>query len=392
MNALDALLADIRLTPDDDTSRLVLADWLDENGTAAQRGLGEFIRIQCQLARLPRQAPGRADLEWRQRSLWWQHVEDWLGRLYEVSSAFDFHRGLAHLELHGEQLDQTDLRAVGADGAWRWVDHLLLLRPTAAQFATLLESSALRWLGSLEVRQGRGLLRDEGDLDAPLLRELRLHDCRLTSHSLALLASSAGLDQLVVLSVQQNQIGGSGLEPLLDGSLTALRELDLRHNVLGTSWPAALTELFRSPLAVRLTRLGLGYNGVQLEHLAALAAVPALPALRELDLAGNALDDLACQTLARWPGLRSLRALDLSDNQISAVGVAALAATAALDELEALDLRDNDLDNDALRALTQAPRLYSLRRLRLSMQVRRVCHPAVLQHLRGRFGYALDWD
>jgi uncharacterized protein (TIGR02996 family) len=41
---LDAILAD----PGDDTPRLVYADWLEEYGQAER---GEFIRVQCELAR-----------------------------------------------------------------------------------------------------------------------------------------------------------------------------------------------------------------------------------------------------------------------------------------------------------------------------------------------------
>ena len=42
-------LAAILDSPDDDTPRLVYADWLEENGQEAR---AEFIRVQCELARL----------------------------------------------------------------------------------------------------------------------------------------------------------------------------------------------------------------------------------------------------------------------------------------------------------------------------------------------------
>jgi uncharacterized protein (TIGR02996 family) len=45
-----ALLRAIREAPADDAPRLVLAEWLDENG---EPGPAEFIRVQCELARLP---------------------------------------------------------------------------------------------------------------------------------------------------------------------------------------------------------------------------------------------------------------------------------------------------------------------------------------------------
>jgi uncharacterized protein (TIGR02996 family) len=45
----DAFLADIVEHPDDDTPRLVYADWLEDHGEEAQ---AEFIRVRCELARL----------------------------------------------------------------------------------------------------------------------------------------------------------------------------------------------------------------------------------------------------------------------------------------------------------------------------------------------------
>lgn len=44
----DAFLADILETPDDDTPRMIYADWLDERGEADRAA---FIRVQCELAR-----------------------------------------------------------------------------------------------------------------------------------------------------------------------------------------------------------------------------------------------------------------------------------------------------------------------------------------------------
>ena len=44
-----ALLTAIADSPDEDTPRLVYADWLDENGDPDK---AEFIRVQIELARL----------------------------------------------------------------------------------------------------------------------------------------------------------------------------------------------------------------------------------------------------------------------------------------------------------------------------------------------------
>jgi len=53
MDDRHALMAAIIANPDEDTPRLVLADWLDENGDEHDHGRAEFIRLQCELARFP---------------------------------------------------------------------------------------------------------------------------------------------------------------------------------------------------------------------------------------------------------------------------------------------------------------------------------------------------
>lgn len=84
-----ALLATVLADPGDDTPRLVLADWLSENG---EDDYGTFIRVQCELAknagcgrctdchgylsRVNPQCPRFALLR-RERALWEAHSRDW---------------------------------------------------------------------------------------------------------------------------------------------------------------------------------------------------------------------------------------------------------------------------------------------------------------------------
>ena len=55
MTQLDAFLQAVKDDPDDDAPRLLLADWLEEQGEPR----GEFIRVQCLRARLPAPRPPR---------------------------------------------------------------------------------------------------------------------------------------------------------------------------------------------------------------------------------------------------------------------------------------------------------------------------------------------
>jgi uncharacterized protein (TIGR02996 family) len=70
----EAFLAAIRADPDDDTARLVYADWLDERGDVR----GEWLRVQCELARMPQSDPRHAPLLAREGALREQVDDDWL--------------------------------------------------------------------------------------------------------------------------------------------------------------------------------------------------------------------------------------------------------------------------------------------------------------------------
>ena len=54
-----ALLAALKADPDDDTPKLALADWLEEQDYAADRARGEFLRALVAIDRLSPGDPSR---------------------------------------------------------------------------------------------------------------------------------------------------------------------------------------------------------------------------------------------------------------------------------------------------------------------------------------------
>jgi uncharacterized protein (TIGR02996 family) len=52
MTPQQAFLEAIIAAPDDDTPRLIFADWLEENGGSAGAARAEFVRVQCKIATL----------------------------------------------------------------------------------------------------------------------------------------------------------------------------------------------------------------------------------------------------------------------------------------------------------------------------------------------------
>jgi uncharacterized protein (TIGR02996 family) len=179
---LQALLAE----PDDDTLRLVMADWLDENNQPAR---AEFIRVQIELARGAEDRAHRRELELRQRDLLIAHDREWVAPLAKVLGCepgrwggWVFRRGFVEyfrLSAYkawatGARLSRlTPVRELnitgGADGElillWRepWlrsVTHIYGVELTAGSAAAMLES---RYLTGLRVLQSGW-----GHLDKPL--------------------------------------------------------------------------------------------------------------------------------------------------------------------------------------------------------------------------------
>jgi uncharacterized protein (TIGR02996 family) len=112
MSEEDALLRAIHTNPDDDTPRLVYADWLDENG---QPERAELIRVQIELdARDDYSSDEHRKLFVRERSLSSEHEEKWAAQLSQFDEAIndqrivvEFVRGFPEkLNLAGVSLDE----------------------------------------------------------------------------------------------------------------------------------------------------------------------------------------------------------------------------------------------------------------------------------------------
>jgi uncharacterized protein (TIGR02996 family) len=86
----DAFVKAIRTNPDDDTARLVFADWYEEHG---QPERAEYVRAACRLARMPLADPHYPALQRRCLDLYAAHHADWVGDWPEELE-WSFDRGL----------------------------------------------------------------------------------------------------------------------------------------------------------------------------------------------------------------------------------------------------------------------------------------------------------
>jgi uncharacterized protein (TIGR02996 family) len=393
-DTLESLLIETRLHPEDDMPRLVLADWLEENGNQADVARAEFIRIQCQLPR----TRGRvySDLQWQERSLWWKHVETWLGPIYDACTGFSFRRGLATLDLDGERMDGRDLDSLFARPEWAWVERVNCTEPSARMLAYLLQSPAgsrLRVLvveGGQPLGEGNDWLAECRQLD--LLQELTLRHVGLSEPGAALLASCPSLTGLITLDLSDNPLNSAGLEALGRApTLTSLTALDLGGSPVSDDHRAparaVLQAFFHGPLAGRMARLGLARTGMLTTEVELLAASPMFASLEELDLSQNNLEDNDVALLAEAPLATRLKRLVLCDNRIDQAGVVALTRSPHLANLESLDLAGNLLNAGMLQALVEAPHWWGIRRMRLG-RVRMDARQRGA--LRARYGSALE--
>jgi uncharacterized protein (TIGR02996 family) len=395
-----AFLAAAKDEPEDDAPRLVLCDWLEENGDANDAARAAFVRLQCEFARSVRADPRVADLlgresllhgigtmrsslavaynrlaakdarlkDLRQRAadLQKQHEARWLGPMRDRTYTRVFDRGLLALQMHGRKFACRLMAAVAASDLGPWVESLHL------------RSLPREALG----RTSR----------CPFLAHLRTLDLsysyRLGAEGLATLASSPHLTRLVRLDASTTGLGPGGGAALAAASgLAHLEELGLGGNRLGPGDAAALARaphlgtlvalhlfgnrvgaegvraLASSPHLSRLAALNLRNNALGTEGAAALAAASGLAGLTMLELAGNALGADGLAALLTWPGLERITVLGLSINGLGDSGAAALASSPRLAGATYLDLSGNQIGPEGTKALANSSHLASLKRL-----------------------------
>jgi uncharacterized protein (TIGR02996 family) len=431
-----ALLEDAKENPEDDTPRLVLADWLEERGDPR----GEFVRIQCRLARLG-ESDEAAELKQREAELLAKHKAEWLGPLGGEGFYTRFHRGLvgvwprAH-SLRGKRFPHPPLECLA------WVDGLHIHDPIVETVTNLARSPHWTCLTCLDLTSG-GYYSDE-EVDHPpagmgpqggvtvaswpvlsRVTELNLMGNDIGAEGMAALAALSNLERLRILKLGYNNLRDEGAEALASTrsmtnltvlwlarnrmtargiaalapwpGLSHLTTLDLFGNYPGAEGTAALAA---SPCLGRLTelnleannedRVGPGPHQIGPEGAAALSRSTALMRLARLDLRGNMIGAEGAEALAASSTLTGLVDLNLSVNEIGDAGAVALASSPALAHLSRLDLAHNRIGDRGVFALAASPYLSALRSL--------IIHPnpdignGAFEALQGRFGKSVVPD
>jgi uncharacterized protein (TIGR02996 family) len=229
-----AFLAAVREDPDDDTPRLILADWLDENGTALDVARAELLRLQC---RSPRVRPSLV----RQKQLLDQFAQQWRGPLGGVFETWTCQRGLWHARASADVL--LSATTVVPPGAFAWVEGLTVSGLSAEQARQLANSPWLSHLLTLDLERRIRPPRHLGDEGVMALTRspylISLRSLFLRAHDVgdagaSALAQTPGLPRLSVLSLAGNPIRDVGAQALAASPLMdRLRVLNLEGHSIG---------------------------------------------------------------------------------------------------------------------------------------------------------------
>jgi uncharacterized protein (TIGR02996 family) len=413
-------LMQILATPDDDAPRLVYADWLEEQGNLDR---AQFIRAQCDVARLPAWHPRATEAAWEAEALLSKGGAKWRAELPALDGIewADFERGFvtmvrvrdqktlfthaaaiaAAAPVTGIELTKLDEHRQHDPKRVPWLQTLRLSGHVVNAYQFHVKGSILSAATALEIN---GLDRYDNldwlarrDPGAPLER-LEVHgnhvaSSLITGHLIghlppdslrrldlgtdfvdydsgyyqdptlgvdgAELIAARGFHQLEVLDLDRQRVTQHGLASLL-ASAPRVRQLEVRR--------CELTEIsmFQAAEGDPILRLGLSRNELGDAGIRALIEAPRLASLESLELDTCELTAEAVIALAESPLWRTLRVLDLSRNALDVEGAVALADAPRPENLHTLLLADCDFGPDVVKLLADCPWLRQLAVLDLS--------------------------
>lgn len=406
------LLAGCRSAPADDTPRLVLADWLEENADSAgidadeARARAQLIRVQVELARPTFDTSRVVQLRAEEAKLLRAHAADWLGAagLWLWASR---HRAAFGFAMHlADARPAPAFNPLATGSGWKFDRGLLTLELTAAELtddgfghwfttplAAWVETAAVDISGmdALErlavdgaIRPYLGVRYVVGAVGPPrmhflpesveaitpvdakrltrcenfhLVRELTIYPAAVEGKILAALitADVSGLRRLAIKApLVDYNASFLGITPL-----TGLSALDVSRCDLSAT---GFRDIVKSPHLTQLTSLVAFRNRFGSDGLAALAASPLAGRLTVLELQNTDVGDRGIRALTESPLLERIvgPGLNLSMNPISDDGARALAGCEHLSPFTELILRDCRVGDPGAKALADSPYVANL--------------------------------
>lgn len=385
-----AFLSAVKADPDDDTAKLVLADWLQEQDDEADRARGEYVRALVEYDRLTKQDQIPQTVEALKR-LHRENQTAWFGQLiaagFRHCDTFSSSRwSLPFPSVDGVNLSTRQARALAKTEQYAWVVDLALNRMNDADFTKLAKSPLLESLIGLTINQ---CYASESAIAAVLnsrrIRAMkRLQFAQVTASES--LASSPHLSQLRELMFWLAGLGDARFKGLCDSPhLNQLRSLRVTADSVTIHAARAFTE---ATGLTSLTELDFWGNHIGPDGVLILVASPSSGRLRKLGLCATGLADYGVEAICRQPHMCNLTHLDLSRNKLSNRAAVALAKAEHLRTLEVLNLSKNEISGQGAMALAHSPHFTNLRRLYLDQNPIRDKARAAL---RARFGDCAVW-
>ena len=359
MTDRDALHAAIRAQPEDDTARLVYADWLEENG---EHDRAAFIRLQVEAVRAEPFGPTARAAAQRANELLNKNWKEWTAVVRDQVPDFRFERGFVG---HVVAESGAFLGVADAVFAAHPVQGLRLDPHSNPEFrsplAPVFELSCLQQLRRLAFAPRTEFLDEDyqalaGSPHLAGLTDLAIPESPIDPPWLEAVLSGDGFPALAGLDLADN----SNLGPAVAGALQTATHRELRR--LDLSRVSSLTsELLQKVLQSRCLRhveeLRLGWSAPRrddhgpLFHLD-IGWVSPWEQLVVLDLAGQRLGDEGVKEIVRKPECTALRWLGVADNLLTREGVRMLAEARHL-KLNHLDVRRNGFGPSDLSRLKE---------------------------------------
>ncbi|HUR54479.1 MAG TPA: TIGR02996 domain-containing protein [Gemmataceae bacterium] len=368
----DALLRAVLANPDDDTPRLIFADFLDENDQPDRAAL---IRVQCEKHHLKPASKRFKELAKEEADLT-ERIEAMIGPLPENYGS-EFERGFlkvrAHADYNMQDVNSLPARFVELFRAG-WVETVVLQTYGHLNPAQL---SLFKLAGQLDVSQTP--LREEGLLilaaDASVGAEgARLARVKVHPTDEPIYRVFTSSDPTARLPRTPRLHGPQGPQRRYNGVTTAQLGLLLRagrfdgvevlylDGPIGDAGAALLadTDDLRKMHALTLTNSGLTAEGAR-----GLVALGHFPSMRELTLFHATTGPGAFTAMVEGSGLANLTGLHLQSERVGDAGVLALANATHFTNLETIRLMETGATPAAVAALLASEHLPELQELHL---------------------------
>ncbi|MBP3954535.1 TIGR02996 domain-containing protein [Gemmata sp. G18] len=358
------LLAAIIATPDEDTPRLMYADWLQENGNDAR---AEFIRLHIEWDRRPHYAPPNEDLKRRLIAAWEAAGLKTEGAIFErgFDSVAAF-RECSDLREHGASVfGSKPVRVLYLDEGWLTTEEDDNERAQA--FAELLP--ILGGLTGLGASDNRYVLADFAEelLQSPRASALRMLD----------FGPCAGVWDCERIATAKD------LTSLLVLDCSAAWEFDCKATV----GPLVGAAHLRSLVALRFGMANDVEGFIGPDEIQTLVQSPCFTNLRQLVLNGQVLfDDEAVRRLLHWGHIGQLEVLEISRTQVGAEGLLELSRCRQLTNLRRLVIEGYKLEPQAIARLLDSPHLRGLRELYIHSLEEQQLPEELSERLADRFG------